>query len=209
MFTKNSVLGECGVFCLGTVKVKQYTCQVKGGIALAIGHAVEKLRFCRLQGRFASSIRRTFTPHFTIKLCLEAATKPGNRASKALRLSPVMARKTRSGLRMRSKSNIVVAPIAYNVALLSLIPQQLYCLILVPLKNMPTEFGCFCCLPTVQNSILNQLLNHDVKANAVGRKRAKTKSVMIENIRHHLRRCQHHPEVVRRLFHEKHVAYAA
>ncbi len=55
----------------------------------------------------------------------------------------------------------------------------------------------------------DELLNHDVKANAVGRKRAKTKFEMMENIRRHLRRRQHHPEVVRRFFHEKHVAYAA
>jgi transposase len=55
----------------------------------------------------------------------------------------------------------------------------------------------------------DELLNHDVKANAVGRKRAKTKSEMMENIRRHLRRRQRQPEVVRRFFHEKHVAYAA
>jgi transposase len=55
----------------------------------------------------------------------------------------------------------------------------------------------------------DELLNHDLKANAVGRKRAKTKSEMMENIRRHLRRRQRQPEVVRRFFHEKHVAYAA
>lgn len=55
----------------------------------------------------------------------------------------------------------------------------------------------------------DELLNHDVKANAVGRKRAKTKSEMMENIRRHLRRRQRQPEVVRRFFHEKHIAYAA
>jgi len=31
----------------------------------------------------------------------------------------------------------------------------------------------------------DERLNYDVKANAVGRKRAKTKGEMIENVRHH------------------------
>ncbi|MBD3887715.1 IS630 family transposase, partial [Phormidium tenue FACHB-886] len=54
----------------------------------------------------------------------------------------------------------------------------------------------------------DELLNHDVKANAVGRKRARTKREMMENVRQHLRRRQRQPDVVRRFFHEKHVAYA-
>jgi hypothetical protein len=49
---------------------------------------------------------------------------------------------------------------------------------------------------------------HDVKANAVGRKRVKTKQEMMENVRRHLRR-QRQPQVVQRFFHEKHVIYAA
>lgn len=55
----------------------------------------------------------------------------------------------------------------------------------------------------------DELLNHDVKANAVGRNRAKTKDEMMENVRRHLRRRQRQREVVQRFFHEKHVAYAA
>ena len=55
----------------------------------------------------------------------------------------------------------------------------------------------------------DELLNHDVKANAVGRKRARTKREMIENVRRHLRRRQCQPDVVQRFFREKHVAYAA
>jgi transposase len=55
----------------------------------------------------------------------------------------------------------------------------------------------------------DELLNHDVKANAVGRKRAKTKSEMMENIRRHLRRRQRQPDVVQRFFREEHVTYAA
>jgi len=55
----------------------------------------------------------------------------------------------------------------------------------------------------------DELLNHDVKANAVGRKRAKSKSEMIENVRHHLRHRQRQPDVVKRFFQKEHVAYAA
>jgi transposase len=55
----------------------------------------------------------------------------------------------------------------------------------------------------------DELLNHDVKANAVGRKRARTKREMMANIRCHLRRRQRQPDVVQRFFHEKHVVYAA
>jgi len=55
----------------------------------------------------------------------------------------------------------------------------------------------------------DELLNHDVKANAVGRKRAKTKQEMIENVRRYLRRRQRQPQVMQRFFREKHVTYAA
>jgi transposase len=55
----------------------------------------------------------------------------------------------------------------------------------------------------------DELLNHDTKANAVGRKRARNRREMMENIRRHLHRRQKQPEIVQRFFHEKHVAYAA
>ena len=55
----------------------------------------------------------------------------------------------------------------------------------------------------------DELLNHDVKANAVGRKRAKTRREMMENVRRHLRRRQRQPEIVKRFFQEEHVVYAA
>jgi transposase len=55
----------------------------------------------------------------------------------------------------------------------------------------------------------DELLNHDVKANAVGRKRPRTKVQMIQNVRSHLRRRQRQPDLVQRFFREKHVAYAA
>ena len=55
----------------------------------------------------------------------------------------------------------------------------------------------------------DELLNHDVKANAVGRQRPKNQAEMIENIRSYLRSTQRHPNVVQNFFREKHVAYAA
>lgn len=55
----------------------------------------------------------------------------------------------------------------------------------------------------------DELLNHDIKANAVGRKRVKTKEEMLENIRRHLHRRQKQPQVIRNFFREKHVSYAA
>jgi len=55
----------------------------------------------------------------------------------------------------------------------------------------------------------NELLNHDVKANAVGRQRPRNQTQMINNIRSYLRSTQRHPNVVQNFFHEKHVAYAA
>jgi transposase len=55
----------------------------------------------------------------------------------------------------------------------------------------------------------DELLNHDVKANAVGRKRPRTRHEMMENVRRYLQRRQRQPEIVRHFFQEKNVAYAA
>lgn len=55
----------------------------------------------------------------------------------------------------------------------------------------------------------DELLNHDVKANAVGRQRAKNKTELIDNLRSYLRSTQRYPHVVQNFFREKHVAYAA
>jgi len=55
----------------------------------------------------------------------------------------------------------------------------------------------------------DELLNHDVKANAVGRQRAKNKTEMMQNLRSYLRSTQRQPNVVQNFFREKHVAYAA
>lgn len=55
----------------------------------------------------------------------------------------------------------------------------------------------------------DELLNHDVKANAVGRQRPNNQTEMINNIRSYLRSTQRQPTVVQNFFYEKHVAYAA
>jgi transposase len=54
-----------------------------------------------------------------------------------------------------------------------------------------------------------EYLNQDVKANAVGRQRAKTKGQLMRNLRSYLRSTQKCPDVVRRFFHARPVHYAA
>lgn len=55
----------------------------------------------------------------------------------------------------------------------------------------------------------DELLNHDVKANAVGRQRPQNQAEMIDNLRSYLRSTQRQPTIVQNYFREKHVAYAA
>lgn len=55
----------------------------------------------------------------------------------------------------------------------------------------------------------DELLNHDLKANAVGRKRARTKSELIANATAHLEARASNPNVIAAFFREQHVAYAA
>jgi transposase len=55
----------------------------------------------------------------------------------------------------------------------------------------------------------DELLNHDLKANAVGRKRARTKDELIDNATSHLESRKATPAVISNLFREKHVRYAA
>lgn len=54
-----------------------------------------------------------------------------------------------------------------------------------------------------------ELLNHDLKANAVGRKRARTKPQLVANVTNHLEGRAATPEIVAAFFREKHVCYAA
>lgn len=55
----------------------------------------------------------------------------------------------------------------------------------------------------------DEMLNNDVKSNAVGRRRARTQSELISNVRGFLRSRKMRPNIVRNYFHEKHVRYAA
>lgn len=55
----------------------------------------------------------------------------------------------------------------------------------------------------------DEFLNHDVKANAVGKKRPATQKEMMGNVRNHLRRCRRKPERVKKFFQAKSVRYAA
>ena len=55
----------------------------------------------------------------------------------------------------------------------------------------------------------DELLNQDVKTNALGKSRPTTKVEMMATVRRHLHRRQKQPRVIRNLFREKHVRYAA
>ena len=55
----------------------------------------------------------------------------------------------------------------------------------------------------------DELLNNDVKTNAVGRRRAKDRYELMNTVRAYLRKRQRQPQLVQRYFHEPHVRYAA
>ena len=55
----------------------------------------------------------------------------------------------------------------------------------------------------------DELLNNDVKSNAVGRRRPADQVEMIADVRGYLRGTQRHPQIVINYFQEKHVRYAA
>lgn len=55
----------------------------------------------------------------------------------------------------------------------------------------------------------DEMLNQDVKSNAVGRKRAHTLNELMSNVRSYLRSRQRRPHLVKRYFQESHVQYAA
>jgi transposase len=55
----------------------------------------------------------------------------------------------------------------------------------------------------------DELLNQDVKTNALGKSRPTNKAEMIATVRSHLHRRQKQPRVIKNLFLEKHVRYAA
>jgi transposase len=55
----------------------------------------------------------------------------------------------------------------------------------------------------------DEMLNNDVKSNAVGRRRAKSQPELVENVRGFLRSRQRQPQIVKHYFHEQSVRYAA
>ena len=55
----------------------------------------------------------------------------------------------------------------------------------------------------------DEMLNQDVKSNAVGRRRPHTQAELITNVRAHLHSRQRQPRLVRQYFQEPHVRYAA
>lgn len=55
----------------------------------------------------------------------------------------------------------------------------------------------------------DELLNQDVKTNALGKARPTNRTEMMSSVRRHLYRRQKQPHVIRNLFQEKHVRYAA
>lgn len=55
----------------------------------------------------------------------------------------------------------------------------------------------------------DEILNQDVKSNAVGRQRAHNQTELMGKVRSYLRKRQHQPYVVQNYFNEEHVKYAA
>ena len=55
----------------------------------------------------------------------------------------------------------------------------------------------------------DEMLNQDVKTNALGRRRPHTREEMIQTVRGYLRKRQRQPQVVKAYFQERHVRYAA
>jgi transposase len=55
----------------------------------------------------------------------------------------------------------------------------------------------------------DELLNQDVKTNGLGKSRPTNRTELLATVRRHLHRRQKQPQVIRNLFREKHVRYAA
>ena len=55
----------------------------------------------------------------------------------------------------------------------------------------------------------DELLNQDVKTNALGKSRPRNRPEMMATVRRHLHRLQQQPQLIRNLFQEQHVRYAA
>jgi hypothetical protein len=55
----------------------------------------------------------------------------------------------------------------------------------------------------------DELLSQDVKTNSLGKSRPTHQTELLDTVRRHLHRRQKQPQVIRNLFQEKHVRYAA
>jgi hypothetical protein len=55
----------------------------------------------------------------------------------------------------------------------------------------------------------DEVLNYDIKANAIGRKRARNKAELVANVTKHLEGRAATPQVIAAFFRERHVAHAA
>jgi hypothetical protein len=55
----------------------------------------------------------------------------------------------------------------------------------------------------------DELLNHDNKTDGLGKSRPTDRAEMMASVRSHLRRRQWQSQVIRNIFQEKHVRYAA
>lgn len=66
------------------------------------------------------------------------------------------------------------------------------------------------CLPSYSPELNpDELLNQDVKTNALGRVRPVNEQEMMSNVRSYLRITQGRPQLVQNFFRERHVQYAA
>ena len=65
------------------------------------------------------------------------------------------------------------------------------------------------CLATARDLNPVELLNHDVKANAVGRKRPRNLAEMIDSVTDYLQRRREQPNIIKRFFTHPATAYGA
>ena len=74
---------------------------------------------------------------------------------------------------------------------------------------MPAGCAWCSCRATARQLNPDELLNQDVKTNAVGKSRPTTRAQLMTRVRSHLHRRQKQPQLIRNLFLERHVRYAA
>lgn len=77
------------------------------------------------------------------------------------------------------------------------------------LENHGTQIRLFYLPPYSPERNPDEFLNHDVKANAVGRRRARDCTELVGNVRAYLRSTQQQPDIVKRFFDAEPVKYAA